>query len=87
MRGGTPAVPEGAFHAWPHVTRDDQAAVADAVARATPWRWPFETVRDLEQMDLSTLATQAADPPATRRGPEPSGGGGRSPTSDMTVVT
>lgn len=49
LDGGTPVVAAGAVAPWPHITDDDRQAVLAALDRATPWHWPMDTVRELEQ--------------------------------------
>lgn len=49
IQGGSRVVPREAFHPWPVITSDDRAAILAALDQATPWRWPFEIVTELEQ--------------------------------------
>jgi perosamine synthetase len=49
LDGGTPVLSDGAVAPWPHITDDDRRAVLEAIDKATPWHWPMDTVRELEQ--------------------------------------
>jgi dTDP-4-amino-4,6-dideoxygalactose transaminase len=49
LDGGNPVIADGAVAPWPHITDEDRHAVMIAMDLATPWHWPMDTVRDLEQ--------------------------------------
>ncbi len=39
----------GTIRPWPHITEEDKRAVMEALERASPWRYPFEDVVELEK--------------------------------------
>lgn len=49
INGGKRVVPDGMIKPWPHITEDDKRAVMEALERASPWRYPFEEVVELER--------------------------------------
>jgi dTDP-4-amino-4,6-dideoxygalactose transaminase len=49
LRGGTPVLQPKTAAPWPQVTNSDRAAVLRALDEATPWHWPMDVVRELEQ--------------------------------------
>lgn len=50
IRGGTPVIsPDEAPHPWPQIEEVDRQAVLAAMDDASPWRWPFPVVTELEQ--------------------------------------
>lgn len=49
IKGGLRVVPEGMIKPWPHITEEDKRAVMEALERASPWRYPFEEVEELER--------------------------------------
>jgi len=49
INGGNRVVPEGMIKPWPHITEEDKRAVMEALEKASPWRYPFEEVVELEK--------------------------------------
>lgn len=60
INGGTRVVPESAIAPWPHVTDDDRDAVINAMNESTPWRWPVESVQELESAWARYVGTEFA---------------------------
>jgi perosamine synthetase len=48
LQGGNPVIPAGSVAPWPQILPGDSAAVLQALETATPWRWPFKEVTQLE---------------------------------------
>lgn len=48
LQGGSPVISEDFVAPWPEILPEDSAAVIRALESASPWRWPFEEVTQLE---------------------------------------
>lgn len=58
--GGPQTIPEGSISPWPHITDEDRTAVLKALDDATPWRWPIESVQELEAAWAQYVGTDFA---------------------------
>ena len=49
IKGGPKTVPDGMIKPWPWITEEDKQAVMRALENASPWRYPYEEITELER--------------------------------------